>query len=154
MIGSENTKLGKDFPFPEYLLYTDEGKPTIYGQLDNPGWSYLHNYNVAHNMGMVTSRFPIIMNRVLEPVKTPNLQEKLHDARVTLELVITNISNKYSYADLTDFAEVVITADYNRFFTFQTDAVNNKHIGEETAKHLDSLFYHMGVFKRQAELTT
>lgn len=152
MIGSENTKLGKDFPFPEYLLYTDEGKPTIYGQLENPGWSYLHNYNVAYNMGMVTSRFPIIMNRVLEPVKTPNSKEKFEQAEDLLSDVCQKLIGKYSYADITELAEIVITANYDLFFSFQAKLTMEHKVSESTLQEYDKLFYTMGIFKRQWEL--
>jgi len=153
MIAKEFTRLGKDFPVPEYLKYTDEGKKTEIGQLNNPGWSFMHNYNCAHNVGMVTVRFPKLMNRHVAPVKTAPFKEKLENAENTLNSTLHKLSEKLDYGIIVMLADIVLTGEYDSFFALQFELKNSRKLSEVELSDLDNLFYTMGVFKRKMQLT-
>jgi len=146
MLGSEWTKLGKDFPVPQYLLYTEDGKKTEYGQLDNAGWSYLHNYNVAHNVGMVTVRFPNLLNREHKSLSTVPFVEQVLDAQ---EFII-NFYQKHLTKKV-GFPEFVnAVCDVNKYWTMVNDLCLGKTIITETArKILNNDLWYASIIWRQ-----
>lgn len=146
---TENTRLGKDFKIPETLK---NDFPEL-KELKNPGW-----YNMHHSTGFPANYSCIVMYdnapKLVIPEKPDNVpfSEKLQNAEKELEAVCHNLIGIYDYERITEFAEIVLTADYDRFFANVFELRTVHKVNELFQKHLDKLFYHMGVFRRKAEI--